>query len=73
MFSIGINRLTYTEQKSSLVDSENRINRFNSAQKKVSALWEGQSKRASYNAIKKCVMSELELREGNFDCWYDNF
>ena len=56
----------------SLVDSDARINRFHSAQKKVSKIWQGNSKRSTYSSLKKSVMSESDLRQRQTGEWHDS-
>ena len=65
------NSIAFGYMVDSLEDSDARINRFNSAQKKVSKIWQGRSKRDAYSSIKKCVMSEPDLRQGDSGRWHD--
>ena len=65
------NSIAFGYMVDSLEDSNARINRFNSAQKKVSKIWQGRSKRDAYSSIKKCVMSEPDLRQGDSGRWHD--
>jgi hypothetical protein len=67
------NSIAFGYMVDSLEDSDARINRFNSAQKKVSKIWQGRSKRGAYSSIKKCVMSEPDLRQRDSGRWHDEF
>ena len=66
------NSIAFGYMVDSLVDSDARINRFNSAQKKVSKIWQGRSKRGAYSSMKKCVMSEPDLRQRDPGSWHDD-
>ena len=67
------NSIAFGYMVDSLEDSDARINRFNSAQKKVSKIWQGSSKRGAYSSIKKCVMSEPDLRQRDPGQWHGEF
>jgi len=65
------NMISYGLIVDSLEDSDSRVERFKSTQKRVANEWHGRSKRASFNLSKKMMMSEPDLRRRETGNWHD--
>ena len=66
-----INKLSYGMVIDPLEDSGERLDRFQSAQRKVNSPWMGRSKRASISMSKKMMMGESSLLKRDTGEWYD--
>ena len=66
-----INKLSYGMIIDPLDDKNKRLDRFQSAQRKVNSPWMGRSKRASINMSKKMMMGESSLLKRDTGEWYD--
>jgi len=65
------NKLSYNIIIDPLEDSGERLDRFQSAHRKVNSPWMGRSKRASINMSKKMMMGESSLLKRDTGEWYD--
>ena len=65
------NMISYGLIVDPLEDSDSRVERFKSTQKRVASEWHGRSKRASFNLSKKMMMSEPDLRRRETGNWHD--
>ena len=65
------NMISYGLIVDPLEDSDSRVERFKSTQKRVAGEWHGRSKRASFNLSKKMMMSEPDLRKRKTGSWHD--
>ena len=65
------NKLSYGMIIDPLDDKNKRLDRFQSAQRKVNSPWMGRSKRASINMSKKMMMGESSLLKRDTGEWYD--
>ena len=66
-----INKLSYGMIIDPLDDKNKRLDRFQSAHRKVNSPWMGRSKRASINMSKKMMMGESSLLRRDTGEWYD--
>jgi Ca-activated chloride channel family protein len=66
-----INKLSYGMIIDPLDDKNKRLDRFQSAHRKVNSPWMGRSKRASINMSKKMMMGESSLLKRDAGEWYD--
>ena len=65
------NKMSYNMIIDPLEDSGERLDRFQSAHRKVNSPWMGRSKRASINMSKKMMMGESSLLKRDTGEWYD--
>ena len=65
------NKLSYNMIIDPLEDSGERLDRFQSAHRKVNSPWMGRSKRSSINMSKKMMMGESSLLKRDTGEWYD--
>ena len=67
-----INKLSYGMIIDPLDDKNKRLDRFQSAHRKVNSPWMGRSKRASINMSKKMMMGESSLLKRDTGEWHDD-
>ena len=65
------NMMSYNMIIDPLEDSGERLDRFQSAHRKVNSPWVGRSKRASIDMSKKMMMCESSFVDRDADEWYD--
>ena len=65
------NMMSYNMIIDPLEDSGERLDRFQSAHRKVNSPWMGRSKRASIDMSKKMMMCESSFVDRDADEWYD--